>query len=122
IASSLNGKLYKLNVRNGNIIWTTKRVIFNNYVGSFYTSPTIVNDMVLAGNIDGNLYSYDINNGNELWKFKTDASINSDASVKDGNIYFGSDDRSFYCIDTSGTLVWKKDLGTKVLSSSTFYN
>ncbi len=122
IVSSLNGKLYKLNVNTGKIIWTTKKIIFNNYIGSFYTSPTIFSDMVLAGNTDGNLYSYDIKNGTDLWKFKTNAPINCDASVKDGRIYFGSDDKNFYCIDTTGTLIWKKDLNTKILSSSTFYN
>ncbi|MEP7146943.1 MAG: PQQ-binding-like beta-propeller repeat protein [bacterium] len=122
IVSSLNGKLYKLNVSTGNIVWTTMKVTFNNYIGSFYTSPTILNNMILAGNADGNLYSYDFKTGNNLWKFKTDASVNCDASVKDGKIYFGSDDKNFYCIDTSGSQIWKKGLSTKILSSPTFYN
>ncbi|MDQ3194001.1 MAG: PQQ-binding-like beta-propeller repeat protein [Bacteroidota bacterium] len=121
IVSSLNGKLYKLNVNTGNIVWTTKKVMFNNYIGSFYTSPTIMNNMILAGNADGHLYSYDIITGNEVWKYKTNASVNCDASVKDGRIYFGSDDKNFYCLDTAGSLIWKKDLHTKILSSSTFY-
>ncbi|MEO8665039.1 MAG: PQQ-binding-like beta-propeller repeat protein [Ignavibacteria bacterium] len=122
IASSLNGKLYKLNLKTGKIVWTTKRVIFSNYIGSFYTSPTIIDDMIVAGNTDGNLYSYDNKTGNELWKFKTDASVNCDASVLGGMIYFGSDDKNFYCVDTAGALIWKKKMGTKILSSSTFYD
>ncbi|MDZ4712821.1 MAG: PQQ-binding-like beta-propeller repeat protein [bacterium] len=122
VVAGLNGKIYKLNALNGNIIWSTKPSKLNSVNNSFYTSPTVSGNIVLAGNIDGNMYAYELSSGKELWKFKTDASIFSDASAWKGNIYFGSDDKNFYCIDTSGTLVWKKDLKTKFLSSPTFYN
>jgi outer membrane protein assembly factor BamB len=42
------------------------------------------------------------------WKFKTDAPIFGSPSVAYGNVYFGSQDRNFYCLDAeAGTLKWK---------------
>lgn len=122
VLCSENGKLYKLDAKTGNIIWTAKPSHRKNIRSSFFTSPTVVNNSIIAGNIDGYMYSFDLTSGKELWKFKTDASIFCDASFKDGKIYFGSDDKNFYCIDTTGNLIWKRDLNTKFLSSSTFYN
>lgn len=119
IVSSLNGKIYKLDIISGNLIWVTKPA--SKYHGSFYTSPTIYNDTIVAGNTDGCMYAFDLTYGKELWHFKTDASIYSDASYMNGNIYFGSDDKNFYCINSQGKLKWKKDLNTKFLSSPTFY-
>jgi len=118
VLSNLQGALYRLNAKNGRIVWKSglKRSLF-----SFYTSPTISNDKIFLGCTDGNMYAYDLKSGKELWKYKTGASIFCDASVNDGKVYFGSDDNSFYCVDTTGILIWKKDLNTKFLSSSTFY-
>lgn len=121
LAASMNGKVYNLNVSTGSIVWTTDRVIYNNYYGAFYTSPTVSNDLVLVGNIDGNVYAFSLLNGEEVWKFKTGASVKCDVSVNNNRLYFGSDDKNFYCLDTSGNMLWKNDLRSKVLSSSTFY-
>ncbi len=122
IISSLNGEIYNINARTGSINCTAGRFDKKSSPESFYTSPTIVNNMVLAGNSDGYMYSFDDQSCNSLWKFKTNSSIFCDASVSNGKIYFGSDDDNFYCIDTSGNFLWKKNLNTKFLSSSTFYN
>lgn len=122
IVSSLNGKIYKINAGSGKIIWTTKPSERKISGISFYTSPSVYGNLVLAGNIDGNMYAFDLITGKEVWKFKTGASVFSDASIKEGKIYFGSDDKNFYCVDTAGSLVWKKNLNTKFLSSPTFYN
>lgn len=120
--SSLNGKIYKINAQRGNIIWFTKPEKSKNISAAFYTSPVIYDNKIFIGNISGNLYAFDASSGKELWSFKTEGSIYCDAAVKDSRIYFGSDDKNFYCIDTSGNLIWKKNLNTKFLSSSTFYN
>lgn len=121
LMSSVNGKLYKLNVKTGNIIWTTRPADRKNFINSFHTSPTVHANIVFLGNTSGNLYAFDLTSGKELWKFETKGSIFCDASAQDGKIYFGSDDQNFYCIDTLGNLIWKKNLNTKFLSASTFY-
>ena len=116
--SNVSGDLYKLNATQGNIIWKCEA---SSPASSFYTSPTISGDKIFIGSTDGNLYAFDKKSGNFLWKFKTNASIFSDASVYNDRIYFGSDDKKIYCIDTAGTMIWKKDLKTKYLSSPGFY-
>lgn len=115
--SNTKGDLYKLNASRGNIVWKCEA----SSSSSFYTSPTISENKIFIGSTDGNLYAFDQQRGSFLWKFKTGASIFCDASVYKDRIYFGSDDNNFYCIDTSGFLIWKKDLKTKYLSSPTFY-
>jgi len=121
ITSSVTGLLYRINIRTGNVKWTTRPTDRKKFYGSFYTSPTILNNIIVAGNDDFNMYAFDTAAGKELWKFKTNGSIFCDASASESKIYFGSDDMNFYCLDTLGNLVWKKDMKTKFLSSSTFY-
>ncbi|MBK6875926.1 MAG: PQQ-like beta-propeller repeat protein [Ignavibacteria bacterium] len=74
-----------------------------------------------AGAINGAMYCFNAKDGKSKWKFETGGSIFADATADSSRIYFGSDDLNFYCLDSSGNLVWKKDLGTKFLSASTFY-
>jgi outer membrane protein assembly factor BamB len=121
LISSKNGKIYKLNVTDGSILWmfTPENGRSKNL---FLTSPAESGGKVFAGNTDGNLYALDLNTGMLLWKFQANASILSDASVFDNKIYFGSDDGYFYCLDMEGNLIWSYDTGTKIISSSTFYD
>ncbi len=121
VVSSLNGKIYKFNAGTGAPVWSTKPSDGKYYSSAFYTSPVIYGNKILLGNISGNMYAFDLESGKEIWNFTTTGSIFCDVSARDGKIYFGSDDMNFYCVDTSGTLVWKKNLNTKFLSSSTFY-
>ena len=121
ITSSVKGLLYRINIRTGNVKWTTRPADKKKFYGSFYTSPTILGNYILAGNDDFYMYAFDTAFGKELWKFKTGGSIFCDASASEGKIYFGSDDKNFYCLDSLGNLVWKKEMKTKFLSSSTFY-
>jgi outer membrane protein assembly factor BamB len=121
ITSSVPGLIYKINIKTGNLVWTSRSYEKKKYYGSFYTSPTILNNTIFAGNDDGNMYAFGLKDGKEVWNFETDGSIFCDAAGSDGKIYFGSDDKNFYCLDTTGNLIWKKDMSTKFLSSATFY-
>lgn len=116
--SNTRGELYRLDARSGSIIWKSK---IGNSLSSFYTSPTLSDEKIFLGSNDGIMYAFENRHGKELWNFKADASIFCDASVYNGKIYFGSDDKNFYCLDTLGNLKWKKFLNTKFLSSPTFY-
>lgn len=119
---AVNGIVYSLNSRTGAFNWTTRYADKKMRYGSFYTSPAITGNMIIAGNSDYYMYAFDLKNGKELWKFETGNSINCDAAVSEAKIYFGSDDMYFYCLDTTGALVWEKNLYTKILSSPTFYD
>ncbi len=121
VTSSVPGLIYRIDIKTGNLIWTSRPTDKKKYYGSFYTSPTIVGNKIFAGNDDFCMYAFSFDSGKELWKFKTGASIFSDAAASEDKIYFGSDDKNYYCLDTAGNLVWKKDLKTKFLSSATFF-
>ncbi len=122
IFCAVDGIVYNLNSKTGRFNWTTRYADKKKRYGSFYTSPAIAGNLILAGNSDYNMYAFDLNTGKEIWNYQTGNSINCDAAVSEGKIYFGSDDMSFYCIDTTGNLIWKKELNTKILSSPTFYD
>jgi len=121
VVCSTNGKTYKLDASSGKIIWSYQEDSETIENKSFSTSPIIWNQTLYAGNANGFFYALDINNGHLKWRFKTGYPIFADASIFDDKIFFASDDLNFYCLDTSGNLIWKKFLNTKSLSGSTFY-
>ena len=118
---STNGKVYRLSSQTGSIIWTSRAEKTGRSSAQFYTSPTISGGKLYAGAINGAMYCFNAKDGKSKWKFETGGSIFADATADSSRIYFGSDDLNFYCLDSSGNLVWKKDLGTKFLSASTLY-
>ncbi|HAY32740.1 MAG TPA: hypothetical protein DCY06_01280 [Bacteroidetes bacterium] len=121
IVASANNRIYRLNAATGVIVWISGPEESGLPFSSFFNSPTIFEDKIFAGNNSGTMYCFELKNGRELWSLKTGASITADVSAKDGKIYFGSDDKNFYCADTAGNVVWKKDLGTTFKAASTFY-
>jgi eukaryotic-like serine/threonine-protein kinase len=113
--ATVKGSICKINSDDGSKEWTYR----NDY--SVQNSPTISDDLLFVGDIKGNLIALDIKTGKMKWNFKTNGGIYSDVSVYKNRIFFGSDDNHFYCLDSNGILLWKKNLETKFLSSSSFY-
>ncbi len=108
------GNIYKVDPETGNNLWLYKNKF------PVHTSPSCLKNILLVGDVKGYLIALDIISGELIWNFKTEGGIYSDISVFNDKIFFGSDDYNFYCLDTAGVLVWKKNLNTKFLSSSTF--
>lgn len=55
---------------------------------------------------------------NLLWSFKTKGQIYSSASTDDGRVYFGSEDKNLYAIDSrSGQQIWRFSSGGAIYSS-----
>jgi outer membrane protein assembly factor BamB len=64
--------------------------------------------------VDHRLYCRDEKTGKELWSFFTEGPIRLAPAYAFGNVYFGSDDGSVYCLEaTTGDLVWKYQVGPK---------
>ncbi|MFH1445468.1 MAG: PQQ-binding-like beta-propeller repeat protein [Nanoarchaeota archaeon] len=72
-----------------------------------YPAPTISDDIIYIGSNDKNLYAF-YTNGTLKWNYTTTVYIQSQATVVDGAIYFGSTapDSTLYALYTNGTLKW----------------
>lgn len=112
--AATTGKIYCVNSESGE-----KSLKYRNDF-SYFTSPTIMRNLLLTGDIHGVLSAVNYNSGELAWSFKTKGGIYSDVSVWKDKLFFGSDDGYFYCLDSAGNLLWKKNLETKFLASSTF--
>lgn len=119
--SSTDNKIYSLNRNNGNLLWTYSGTGKFSSPKPYYTTPTASDSILVSGNTNGSLYALNRTNGWELWEFKTGGPIYADASIYDDKIYFGSDDKSFYCLDFSGNVVWERELNTTFKASPSFY-
>lgn len=88
-----SGFLYAIDAISGEIRWQFQ-------AGAFRSSPSIsaADNTLYVGSKDGYLYALDALNGAKRWSFRTDGPVRSDPVVRDGSVYFGSDDGKVYCI------------------------
>ena len=112
-----SGKLFCVNADDGKKIWETEPV----EGGTFFTSPSSDLNNIYIGNTSGSLFAISVNDGSTIWGKKFIGGFYCDASVLGTTLYIGNDDNFFRAISNNGDLVWEKNLGTKFLSSSTFY-
>jgi eukaryotic-like serine/threonine-protein kinase len=64
----------------------------------FWSSPTIVDDIVYAGSFDGVLYCLDLKTGKRISQFTTGGMIMSSPVWNDNRLYVGSDDGFLYIL------------------------
>lgn len=81
-------------------------------------SVCVTNDdgsAVFCGADDNYIRAFYWNNGSLIWKFKAGGSVTSSVRLSDsGDLFFGCLDNHFYCLNSTGSLRWKKDLGHPV--------
>ena len=103
------GKLYCLDITNGNIFWEIPTGGGNLGYG-VVSSPVVAYDRVFFGACDGKLYAANLE-GNIIWSYQTPNygdGIYSSPAVADNKVYFGSDNRYFYCLNVNnGSVIWK---------------
>ncbi|MCA9062232.1 MAG: PQQ-binding-like beta-propeller repeat protein [Planctomycetaceae bacterium] len=77
--------------------------------------------VVIGGNrayygsmVDHRLYCLETTTGKPLWTFDTEGPIRLAPTLAHGNVYFGSDDGTVYCLRAdNGDVVWKMRIGPK---------
>ena len=90
--------------------------------GKVFSSPAVINGIVLIGSEDKNLYAIDIKTGTQKWKFTTGGPVYSSPAVYDNTIYFGSFDGYYYALDfTTGKQKWKFKTGGEKQNGDTSY-
>lgn len=101
------------NITEDEVIWSSPTHDFQG--GS---SPVVVEDRVYVGSDDYKLYCFDKMTGEEIWTFETRGYVYSSPSLHNGSIYFGSLDRSVYCIgDRPPGLVVEATLSPREINS-----
>jgi len=111
---SSDGKLYSLDVAEGNMRWAFKTG------NAVFSSPAIEGGIVYFGSSDHLLYALDADTGALKWYFETGDPITSSPVVLEGAVYFGSWDGCVYALSTDGTLKWKHQTDGAVYSSPAF--
>lgn len=103
-------KVYCIDLLTGNKVWAF-------HTGAaIWASPTYLKEKksILIGSWAKKLYSLDADSGRLNWEFGTESEVGGSCSTANGNIFFGTDKGQFYCLDSSGSMVWKKELGAHI--------
>ena len=97
--------------------------------GTIYSTPAIVDNTVYFGSNDGYFYAVDLKTGKLKWRFKTGNTVETSPAffkvqefkgsrVQSERIYFGSNDKNFYCLDAkTGKVIWKFKVEGWLMSS-----
>jgi outer membrane protein assembly factor BamB len=97
------GTLYCVAAEDGNLVWK-----YDAGAG-IWVSLACDGEKLYFGDRAGIFHAVHVANGEQAWTFKTGNMILTPASfTRDGQkIVFGSEDMHVYCLDPSGTLLWR---------------
>lgn len=113
-----NGKLFCVSANDGMKVWESQP----GEQSTFFTSPSSDLNNLYIGNTTGSLFAISLQDGSVVWQNDFNGGFYCDASVQGTTLFIGNDDNYFRAISNNGDVIWEKNLGTKFLSSSTFYN
>ena len=60
--------------------------------------PIVANGVLYVVTLGGRLLALDMKTGQEMWQFKAGGEIWESATIHDGVVYFGADDRFLYAV------------------------
>jgi outer membrane protein assembly factor BamB len=107
-----------LNAKTGEQVWSFE------IDGDIFSSPCIIQDMIIVGSMNKNILAIDMR-GHLKWVFETEGEVWSSPSFNGEQIFVGSDDGFLYCLNLEGKIQWKTRLNGKIRSSSpclSYYN
>ena len=83
-----------------------------------YSSPAVIDNLVVFGSEDGSVYALNAVTGAKKWAFPTEGAVNSSPVITNGVVYIGSKDGNLYAINSStGKGMWNYRTGNSILSS-----
>ena len=89
---------------NGALAWECRAA------AAITAGPVFAGDLVLFGAAGGRLMAFD-QTGKLVWEFAAKGAIAADPAVADGRLYFGTQDRYFYCLNAvTGKKIWSRRL------------
>lgn len=108
---SLDHKVYAVDLDDGEEIWSHETE------GVVAGKPLVFDGKVIAGSFDKSLYALSTDDGSVAWTVEGENWFWAGA-VTDGNTIFAPNmDGNIYAIDRNGTLLWKHNVGSAIVSS-----
>lgn len=86
------------------------------------SSPLMYGQNVYFGSYDYYFYALNIIDGSLKWRYKTQKLIKSSPVSYEGAIFFGSYDKTMYAMDTSGYLLWSRNVDGIIQSSPVIWD
>ena len=109
-APALEGILYCLDRRTGDIIWKYRSIENEDpkkFAPGFKAAPLVTSDTVYAGDEDGFLHALDRTSGEKKWQYETGAEIAGGVSAWKDRLILASHDSWLYCLFKNGKEDWK---------------
>lgn len=89
----------------------------------FYSSPALVNDLVIIGGRDKTMHAFKQSDGSIAWAFRTRGKIEGSAVVVGQRVFFGGGDGNLYELDAAtGTKKWDYEIGRPIVASPAVAN
>jgi outer membrane protein assembly factor BamB len=106
-------KVYALDLMSGEELWEKETG------GAVVARPLVWRDMVIVGSFDRKLYAWDAKSGDEVWPqpFEAGNWFWAGAVANSSTIFAPSMDGNVYALDRNGSLLWKHDMGSPVVST-----
>jgi outer membrane protein assembly factor BamB len=103
-----SGKVIALDLpAGGERLWEYRAA---NPAAAITAGPVFIGDMVIFGSADGHLLALG-QAGKLVWEFAAKGAIAVDPAAGNGKIYFGTEDRFFYCLNAAtGKRIWSRRL------------
>ena len=103
-------KIYAVTLNDGKQLWSYETD------GVVAGKPLVFDGKIIAGSFDKTLYALSMDTGAVEWTFEGDNWFWAGA-VTDGNTIFAPNmDGNIYALDRNGTLLWKHDVGSAIVS------
>ena len=102
--------VYAVNIRDGTEKWRFRTG------GTVAGRPLLFDGLVVIGSFDKNLYALEVETGAKSWELQGDNWFWAGAVANENTIFAPNMDGNIYAVDKQGTLLWKYDLGSPIVS------
>ena len=107
---SHDNNVYAVDLDSGEKLWNFSTG------GTVAGRPLFFNGLVIVGSFDKNLYAIDARDGALRWQIEGSNWFWAGAVANEKTIFAPSMDGNVYAVDSQGTLLWKHDMGSPVVS------
>ena len=109
VASTIEGAIHILDRKSGEVLFTYRGR------GEINAGLSIFDDIIIVPYRNGDVVAYNLNSRSEAWVFNAGSLISVRPVIRDGKIYFGSWDDTFYALDIrTGETLWSSYVGNTI--------